>query len=63
MDELRHDEESFEDAWGAVVLKDAENRTCTNTAGLEAYTVTCSSYCSGDSEKRYPVKIVQLGNT
>lgn len=63
MVELRHYEESFKDAWGAVVLKNAENGACTNTAGLEAYTVASSSFCLGVSEKRYPVKIVQLGNS
>lgn len=31
-----------------MVLKDAENKTCTNTAGSEAYTVTCSSFCLGE---------------
>lgn len=58
MDELRHYEKRVSEAWGAVVLKDAENRTYTDTAGLEAYTVTCSSFCLGVSVKRYPVKII-----
>lgn len=65
MDKLRHYERRVSKMLGgAVVLEDASNRICHNSAGLGIYMVTCSSRLAEEFQdlqrfkefRRYPVK-------